>query len=845
MIMGSNMAENHPVGFRFVMKAREKGATVIHVDPRFTRTSASANLYVPLRSGTDIAFLGGLINYVIENDRWFKDYVIAYTNASTIIDERFEDSEDVELTPLGEQKARGYFSGLNPEKGEYDNSSWEYAGDPEQSSSSPKSHSKAEQGGTGHGHEGAGVARHEPHRDETLQNPRCVFQILKRHYSRYTPEMVEQVCGTPKELFLQVAETLCKNSGRERTGAICYAVGWTQHSTGPQMIRAAGILQLLLGNMGRPGGGIMALRGHASIQGSTDIPTLYDLLPGYLAQPATFKKNATLQEYIDATRIPTGYWSNLPKFVISLLKAWYGEAATPENEYGYQWIGKITGDHSHLQAAVDMADGKVKGMIVFGQNPAAGSPNAALHRKGLHQLDWLVTVDLYETETSSFWSKAPDAGDPKTIKTEVFAIPAAAPAEKDGTLTNTQRLLQWHFKAADPPGDARSDTWFVYHLGRRLKELYKDSTEPKDQGLLNLTWDYLPEQPDPRFRINDEPSAEKVLKEINGFTVKDRKQLDSFEKLKDDGSTACGGWIYCGCFTEKGNMAARLKRDEWVSPEWAWAWPANRHLLYNRASADPQGKPWSERKKYIWWDQKQKKWTGYDVPDFKVDKAPSVQADPEAEGMDALSGSDPFIMKPDGRGWLFAPSGMKDGPLPTFYEPFESPMRNALYAQQSNPTAKAYQRPDNPISAPSEDQYPYAATTYRLTEQYLSGPMSRWLPWLNELQPEMFVEISQELATEKGIKNLDWVVVTSPRSQFECKALVTSRLKPLRMDGRIIHEIGVPIHFAYSGLVKGAIANDLLPVVSEPNVHIMESKAFKVNLRKGRLPNAVDGMPKK
>ncbi len=795
--MGSNMAENHPVGFRWPMKAREKGATIIHVDPRFTRTSAAANLYVPIRSGSDIAFLGGLINYVLSHDKWFKEYVLAYTNATTIVSDDYVDAED----------NGGVFSGYDPRSGAYDNTSWAYAAQ-------------------------------RPNRDDTLQHPRCVFQILKRHYARYTPQVVEEVCGTPQALFLQVAQVLAKNSGRERTSAICYAVGWTQQSYGAQIVRAAAILQLLLGNIGRPGGGIMALRGHASIQGSTDVPTLFDLLPGYLPHPAVSRGDDTLDDYLRASAPRGGYWSNGPKFMVSLLKAWYGNAATKANEFGYKWIPKLTGDHSHISTSAAMADGKVNGFIVFGQNPANGSPHAGLQRKALTQLDWLVALDLYETETAAFWYAAPEGWNPADIKTEVFLMPTAGPGEKEGTFTNTQRLLQYHDKAVDPPGDARSDLWFLYHLGLRLKELYRESPEARDQGLVNLTWDYLPEQPDPEWRISDEPSAEKVLMEVNGYTVAGHQQLPDYEHLKDDGSTACGVWIYSGVFPAPGrNLARRRNRtpDNYVDPEWGFAWPGNRRILYNRASADPAGKPWSERKKYVWWDAGAGTWTGMDVPDFPAKKAPDTPAKEQGSGLDLHSGSDPFILKGDGRGWLFAPSGLKDGPLPTHYEPLESPVSNALYPRQDSPVAKRFPRTDNVISAPGDPLYPYIVTTYRVTEQYTSGAMSRWNSWLSELMPEMFAEISPELAAEKGIENLDWIVVSTPRNQIECKALVTRRIRPFRHNGKVIHEIGLPYHWGYKGLVTGAMANDLVALSEEPNVYIQEDKALTCNLRKGRL----------
>jgi formate dehydrogenase major subunit len=793
--MGSNMAENHPVGFRWPMKAREKGATIIHVDPRFTRTSAAANLYVPIRSGSDIAFLGGLINYVLAHDKWFKEYVLAYTNATTIVGDDYVDAED----------NSGLFSGYDPPSGAYDTTSWAYA--------------------------------KPPHRDDTLQHPRCVFQILKRHFARYTPEVVEEVCGTPQALFLEVAEILARNSGRERTSAICYAVGWTQQSYGAQIVRAASILQLLLGNIGRPGGGILALRGHASIQGSTDVPTLFDLLPGYLPHPVG-SRDDTLDGYLSRSAPKGGYWSNSPRFMVSMLKAWYGDAASKENEYGYQWIPKLTGDHSHIATAAAMADGKVNGFIVFGQNPANGSPNAGLQRRALTQLDWLVAVDLYETETAAFWYAAPEGWNPADIKTEVFLLPTAGPGEKEGTFTNTQRLLQYHDKGVDPPGNARSDLWYLYHWGRRLKDLYRGSTNPRDQGLLNLTWDYLPARPDADWRIRDEPAAEMVLMEVNGYTVADHQQVPDYERLRDDGTTACGVWIYSGVFPAAGqNMARRRKRtpNNPVEPEWGWAWPSNRRILYNRASADPAGKPWSERKKYIWWDAAAGRWTGLDVPDFPATKAPDTPAKEQGSGLDLHSGSDPFILKPDGRAWLFAPSGLKDGPLPTHYEPLESPLSNALYPRQDSPVAKRLPRRDNVISPPGDPRFPYIVTTYRVTEQYTSGAMSRWNSWLSELMPEMFAEISPELAAEKGIENLDWIVVSTPRNQIECKALVTRRIRPFRHNDKLIHEIGLPYHWGYMGLVKGAMANDLVALSEEPNVYIQEDKALTCNLRRGRL----------
>lgn len=831
LIMGSNMAEAHPVGFRWPMKARERGATLVHVDPRFTRTSAACDLYVPIRAGSDIVFLGGLINYVLANDRWFREYVLAYTNATTIVTGEYRDAEELD----------GLFVGFDPATQTYDpeRMRWNYASDDsKQPSTQQPHHVKAESFG-----ERLGDVAAEPHTDPTLEHPMCILNVLKRHFERYTPEMVASVCGCTEEEFLRVAELLCANSGRERTSAIVYAVGWTQHTTGVQIIRAAGILQLLLGNMGRPGGGIMAMRGHAGIQGSTDVPTLYDMLPGYLLQPTAEQQTDTLDGYLERQRVRTGFWSNMPKFVVSLLKAWYGDAATSENDYGYSWLPRIDDDYSQLATAVRMAKGQVKGFFLFGQNPAGGSPNAGLNREALKQLDWLVVRDWFEIESACYWYKGPEGPDPSTIKTEVFFFPAAAASEKDGTLTNTQRLLQWHDKAIDPTGDCRSDTWFVYHLGRRLRALYARSTAARDQGLLNLTWSYerahsetLPDGT--TSRIGDEPDTEKILREINGYRTEDRSQVSGFADLAADGSTACGCWIYSGVYPAADRNRARSRdRDpeRYTNPDWGFAWPANRRMLYNRASADPSGRPWSERKRYVWWDEAQRTWTGVDVPDFEAAKPPDYLPPDGADGMEAIAGDAPFIMKPDGRGWLFAPTGTKDGPLPTHYEPFESPVANLLYAQQTNPVARHLEADLNDLAEPLDERFPVVATTHRLTEHYLSGPMSRFDSWLNELQPEMFVELSPELAAERGIEHRGWVVVSTRRGAVETRAMVTRRVRPLVVAGRTVHQIGIPFHWGFAGETVGAVANDLTSIVLEPNVSIHEVKAFTCDVRPGRL----------
>ncbi len=819
------MAEAHPVGFRWVAKAKERGARIIHVDPHYSRTSQLADLYVPIRAGSDIAFLGGLIRRVIETDSFFHDYVLNYTNASSIVSEEFRDTED-----LG-----GLFSGFDPETEMYDPESWAYEGVEQPSAAGAQEHSTqsfAERTGGGMGAE-------DIQRDPTLQDPRCVFQILRRHFTRYTPEMVEQICGIPPDQFNAVADALVSNSGRDRTTAFCYAVGWTQHSIGVQMIRAAAILQLLLGNIGRPGGGILALRGHASIQGSTDVPTLYDLLPGYLQMPRAREGHLTLADYVDNGGKKRGWWSFFEDYIVSLLKAWFGENANEENDYGFGSLPKLTGNHSHFATMMRALDGGLDGMFVMGQNPAVGSQHSGLQRRALAKLKWLVVRDMAEIETATFWRDSPEvqSGElrPEEIQTEVFLMPAASHVEKEGCFTNTQRLVQFRDKALDPPGDARSELWFMHHLAKRVKAHYNGSERSCDWPIVNLTWDY-PEHGDVA-----EPDVEAVLKEMNGYDVATGWPIDAFTDLRRDGSTACGVWIYCGIYAKGVNQARRRQPGDIsaeggiVSPEWAWAWPANRRILYNRASADPEGKPWSERKRYLWWDEQQARWTGYDVPDFQADKHPTYDPPEGALGMDAIGGSDPFIMMADGRAWLYSPTGLIDGPLPTHYEPIESPIENLLYPERrSNPSAIYWHRPENPYNPAGDPRYPLVATTYRLTEHHTAGGMSRSLPWLDELQPQMFAEIDPQLAADRGIEDGGWMTIVTERAEIEARARVTERIRPLRIDGQVLHQVGLPWHWGYGTADHGDSTNDLGVLSGDPNVSIQESKAFTCNVRAGR-----------
>ena len=806
----SNMAENHPVGFQWVMKAKERGAKLIHVDPRYTRTSAAADIHVPIRSGTNIVFFGGLMRHAMENNLYFRDYVVHFTNASFLIDPAFKTPADLD----------GLFSGYDEAKGSYDRSSWKYQLD-------------------GEGN---------PKRDLTLRNPNSVFQLLRRHYDRYTPEMVERICGIPKVKFEEVAQLFCATSGPDKTGSITYALNLTQHTNGVENIRSLCMLQLLLGNIGRPGGGVVALRGHANVQGATDLELLYHELPGYMAMPLR-DVHQDFKTYVDRETPKGGYWVNKPKFFVSLLKAFYGDAATKENDFGYDWLPKrASADaYSHQHMFVDMYNGVIKGFLADGQNPAVGGPNAKLARAAMQRLDWLVVADIFLTETAEVW-KAPDV-DPKDVKTEVFFLPMAPAAEKDGTLTNTMRLIQWHERSAAPPGDATSDADFFCRLAQRLQKLYAGSTKARDKGFLAANFVYG-DKP-------DHPDIVQVLKEVNGFATEDIKDKDgkvvyrkgqavsTFAHLTDDGKTASGCWIYTGVINETpdgklvNKAAARKPADaqDYLGHGWGFAWPANRRILYNRAAADLKGKPWSEKKKLIWWDpaapgnapDTKGKWVGLDVPDFNAFLAP-----------DAKGGDKPYIMRGDLVGAFFGP--LNDGPFPEHYEPIESPTKNLLSARQNNPVAKIWKVPDakNDLAPVGSPDYPYVITTYRLTEHHLSGVMSRYLPMLAELHHSHFTELSHELAEELGIRNGERVTVLTPRGKVHVTAMVTHRLKPFTIDGKKVHQIGVPWHWGYNGIAelpgsRGDITNDLSATVGDPNVYIQETKAFVCNLKKGEV----------
>jgi formate dehydrogenase major subunit len=826
------MAEQHPVGFQWVMEAKERGAKLIHVDPRFTRTSAMADLHVPLRAGSDIVFLGAIIHHILENGREFREYVRHYTNARAIIGEEFADTDDLD----------GFFSGWQPDDQLYETSSWGYEGTSGELTAGKQEQSGDVSGDQAHGAHGMGHDFEHgdpPKEDWDLEHPRCVFQLLRKHFQRYTPEMVEEVCGVPREQFLQVAEALCDNSGPDRTSAVCYAVGWTHHTTGVQNIRAAAIMQLLLGNIGRPGGGILALRGHANIQGSTDIPTLFDILPGYIPMPHPTEEG--FDDWVKMSGPDNGAWGSLRSYSVSLMKAFYGENATEDNDWGYGYLPRIDGDHSHYAMTMRMVDGDTKGFFIIGQNPAVGSANGGMQREALRNLDWLVVRDTAEIESASFWYDAPEveSGEisPEDIGTEVFFLPAASHVEKDGTFTNTQRLLQWHFKAIEPPDDCRSELWFAYHLMAKIRSKLEGSTDPKDRAILDLAWDYHLQGP------QDEPDAATVLQEINGRKA-DGSFIPKYQELKEDGSTSCGSWIHAGIYAEGVNQTARKKphtEQNWIAPEWGWAWPSNRRIIYNRCSADPDGNPWSERKRYVWWDAEEGKWTSLgDDPDFEPDKAPDYRPPRNATGMDAIGGRDPFITHPDGLGWLWASAGLVDGPLPTHYEPQESPLVNRLYKQRESPTRQTYDRADNPYNPsamqPGADVFPFVMTTYRLTEHHTAGGMSRTVPYLSELQPEMFCEVSPALAAARGLEHGGWATIVTTRTAIEARVMVTERMKPLKVMDQVIHQVGLPYHWSRRGLVKGDGANELLPLVLDQNVHISEYKAATCDIQPGRRP---------
>jgi formate dehydrogenase major subunit len=817
LIMGGNPAENHPCGFKWPVEAkRQRNAKMIVVDPRFTRTAAVADMFLQIRAGSDIAFLGGLIHYALENQRVAKEYLVNFTNAAFLIKEGFKLPED------------GLYSGFDAATQVYDKSSWNY-----------------EEAGGASAKAVAGAPAALPPNvsyDASLENPRCVFQLLRKQYSRYTPEMVERITGIPKDQFLKAADmftSIRKDGDTKMVGTIIYAVGWTQHSFGSQIIRTAAMLQLMLGNVGRAGGGVNALRGHSNIQGATDIAGVFDILPGYLKVPnpndkdyAGWMKRITPTSSKPKDWDSWNYWSNTPRFAASFMKAMYGDAATKENDWAFSYLPKVDREYSWTHIWDDMYAGKLKGVLAFGMNGVAIGPNSQKNIDALKKADWLVVCDIYPEETSSFWQSpgiTPD--EMKNIQTEVYRLPGAGFAEKDGTFVNSARWLQWKWAAVPPPGDAKLDQEILARIFLKVRELYQKEGGKFPDPILKLAWNYT----DP-----SNPSLAEVAREINGRaladvtdpatqqTIKAGQQLPGFAFLRDDGSTSSGNWLYCGSWTEAGPLIQRRGTEDpsglGIYPNWAWSWPMNRRVMYNRASCDANGKPWDPDRRQIWWNDSQKRWVGSDVPDFKADSAPQDHMGP-------------FIMNPEGVGRLFVPlSGMADGPFPEHYEPFESPIANPLHPKQSNnPVVKRYKSDLDKYGTP-EQGFMVVCTTYRLTEHYHYWTKNN--PMNVQLVPEMFVEIPAELANEIGITGGEKVKVTSARGTYLAKAMVTRRIRPMTIDGKKVYQIGIPIHQGFRGIQEDAgkvprtIANMLSPAVTDPNAYTPEFKGFLVKLEK-------------
>jgi formate dehydrogenase major subunit len=820
LIMGGNPAENHPCGFKWAIEAkRARSAKMISVDPRFTRTSSVSDLFCQIRAGTDIAFLGGVINYAIENGRIAKEYLVNYTNAAFVVKSDFKLPADTD----------GVFSGFDEAKFSYDKSTWNYDA----------------AGGAGHSPTAAGAPAGLPGSvdyDLTLQNPNCVFQLLKKHYSRYTPEIIERITGIPKEQFVKAAElytSIRKDGDMKKAGTIIYAVGWTHHSFGTQIIRTAAMLQLLLGNVGRAGGGVNALRGHSNIQGATDMAGLFDTLPGYLKVPTpgdasfdAWMKRVTPTASKPAPWDSWNYYSNTSKFTVSFMKSLYGDAATKENGWAFDYLPKVDRDYSWTNLWNDMYNGTVKGMLAFGMNGVAIGPDSNKNIDALKKADWLVVGEIYQDETSEFW-KSPRViaqGDMKDIKTTVYRLPCAGFAEKDGSFTNSARWLLWKNAAVPTPGDCRLDQAIVAQIFLKVRDLYKKEGGKFPDPIVNLTWGYTTPQ---------SPALSEVLKELNGkaladledpatkVQIKAGQQLPGFAWLKDDGTTACGNWIYSGSFTEAGNQTARRDPSDpsnmGVHPGWGWSWPANRRVLYNRASCDVEGKPWDASRKQVWWNEDAQKWVGNDVPDFKADSKPKDHMGP-------------FIMNPEGVGRIFAPlSAFADGPFPEFYEPIESPIDNLLHAARThNPVVTKFKDADDKFGTVKD--FPVVCTTFRLTEHYHYWTKNN--PMNVQLVPEPFIEMAAEMADEMGIRGGEHVKVSSARGDYIAKAMVTKRIKPMMIDGKKTYQIGIPFHWGYRGIAEDegktsrTLVNALSHTATDPNAHTPEFKGFLVKVEK-------------
>ncbi len=827
LIMGSNAAENHPITMKWLLNAREnRGAKLIHVDPRFTRTSAKADLYAPLRSGTDIAFLGGMIKYIIDKKLYHQDYVLNYTNAAFLIKDEFEFLD-------------GLFSGYDEASRKYDTVTWDYQVD--------------DQG--------------MPLKDMTLQHPRCVFQLMKNHYKRYDIDTVCKITGTPRNKYLEVLDTFCATGAPNKTGTILYAMGITQHTVGSQNIRAFSLVQMLLGNMGRPGGGINALRGENNVQGATDMGLLYHIIPGYIDSPMNTADNKDLISFVrkitpGAGKLPftnldefralvkegfpnSGWKINSSKWLVSMLKAWYGDAATLKNDFAYHYLPKRDEkkNYSHIGMFEAMHRGEIDGLFVNGTNPVVGGPNANKEQEALTKLKWMVSIDLWLNETADFWTHQgwerpvdnPNVPKitPADIDTEVFFLPAAAVYEKEGTAASTGRWVQYRWKGADPVGESKADLWIYNELAKKIKKLYAGSKRPQDQPIVNMTWDY------DGAPGAEEPDVMKVANELCGYSTVDGKPVEGFAKLMDDGTTASGCWVYCGATTLKdGKFVYKTqlrKKDDpsglGIHPEWSWAWPMNRRIVYNRCSVQPDGvTPWpgDKERQLVHWDplaladpkkpEAVGSWVGVDVPDIV-----------KTTGPDKPAFNNPFIMRAEGKGCLFAArNSMKDGPFPEHYEPWESPLEPIINSVAVNPAVTIWE----PDKLGATDKYPIIGTSFRVTEHWQTGALTRNLPWLAELMPNMFVELSEELAKEKRIKNGANVIVSTTRGDVEAVACVTKRIKPFNINGKTVHEIALSWQFGFKGFATGDPANRLTPHIADGTTVCPEYKAWLCDIRR-------------
>ena len=786
LIIGSNAAEHHPVSFKWIMRAKDNGAALIHVDPKFSRTSARCDYHVPLRSGTDIAFLGGMVNYILESNSYFHDYVVNYTNASFIVGKGYDFKD-------------GLFSGYDAKARKYDQSKWGFEKGPD----------------------GA------PLRDATLKHERCVFNLMKKHYSRYTLKNVSDITGVSEENLLKVYKQFSATGKPDKAGTILYALGWTQHTVGVQNIRCSTLVQLLLGNIGVAGGGINALRGEPNVQGSTDHALLYHVLPGYIGLPlapwqtlAQFNKANT-----PVTKITNSanWWGNRPKYFASLLKGWFGEEAKPENDFCYGLLpkGEPGADYSYMYVMDKMYHGKIKGGFVFGVNPMNSFPNTNKMRKALDNLDWMVCAELHNSETTDNWHRP--GVDPKKMKTEVFLLPSAHRVEKAGTISNSGRWLLWFDKAVEPAGEARNFADMFVPLINKLREMYKAEGGKLPEALLKLNW---PEKYDP----------EEWTRRINGFFWADTKignrlykkgdLVPAFGNLQADGTTSSLNWLYTGSYTEEeGNKSKRrdptqtpMQAAIGLYPNWSWCWPVNRRILYNRASVDLNGKPYNPKKAVIEWDGK--KWVG-DVPDG-----------PWAPQADTKNGKLAYIMTTDGYAQLYGP-GRLDGPFPEHYEPAETSVAQHPFSKQlSSPVYKFHTSDMDKLAKAADPKYPIVLTTYSMTEHWCGGGETRNVPNLLEAEPQLYVEMSPELAKEKGIANGDGVIVESARGKVEAIAMVTVRIRPFKVMGKTVHLIGMPFAYGWTTPKCGDSTNRLTIVACDPNTTIPEAKACCVNIRK-------------